>query len=68
MYVASGIVVAVFAGILVATVASARRPRQAPKPPQANDLEKVGSEIERVWYRHLSLKRRGASRKTGNAK
>lgn len=68
VYVVSGIVVAVLAGIVVVVISSARRPRQAPTLPRATDLEKVGSEIERVWYQHLSLKRRGAARKIVDAK
>lgn len=56
-YVTTGIVVAVFAGIVVAVLASSRKPRQAPKLPRPADLE-AGSEIERVWRDHLTRKRR----------
>lgn len=59
--VTAGIVVAVFAGIWIAALAATRRSRQVPAPPRPADLE-AGSEIERVWSQHLTLKRRKRGR------
>ncbi len=59
--VTAGIIVALFAGIGIAVLALTRRPRQVPAPPRPAKLE-TGSEIERLWSQHLTLKRRKRGR------
>lgn len=56
-FVAVGFVVAVFAGIVIAALSSARRVRKAATRSPAFDLD-TGSDLERVWSQHLKRKKR----------